>query len=84
VRPGAWSELADVIYIDNPVGVGFSYGDNYVTSMRTLADELVNFMDQLVTLFPEYSVPLGSKIYLAGESFGGKYLSLFGRKMIVF
>ena len=84
LREGAWTELADVVYIDNPVNVGFSYGDSYVSSMRTLADELVNFVDQFVTLFPEYSKPLGSKIYLTGESFGGKYLSIFARKMMIY
>ncbi|CDW87058.1 serine carboxypeptidase [Stylonychia lemnae] len=82
LRDGAWTELADVVYIDNPVNTGFSFGDTYVSSMADASAEFVSFIDQFLTLFPEYSLPLGSNLYLTGESFGGKYLVQFGREII--
>ena len=41
-RPGyAWNEYADVVYVDQPVGTGFSYVANeaYATSLTQVADE---------------------------------------------
>ncbi|CDW84139.1 kex1 protein precursor [Stylonychia lemnae] len=84
IRDGAWTELADVVYIDNPVNTGFSYGNSYINHLDDAASDFVYFIDQFLTLFPEYSVPQGGSYYLAGESFAGKYISIFGRKLVVY
>ncbi|KAK0551124.1 Cell death protease [Tilletia horrida] len=75
--PGsAWNEYADVIYLDQPVGTGFSYTNSggYVTSLQQAADEVVYFLRQLVKVFPEYGRGNGYAVYLAGESFAGQYI----------
>ncbi|KAL9941016.1 hypothetical protein V8E36_000504 [Tilletia maclaganii] len=75
--PGSsWNEYADVIYLDQPVGTGFSYTDSngYVTSLAQAADEVVYFLKQLVQIFPEYAHGNGYAAYLAGESFAGQYI----------
>ncbi|KAE8219057.1 hypothetical protein CF319_g7177 [Tilletia indica] len=75
--PGAaWNEYADVIYLDQPVGTGFSYTDSngYVTSLSQGAQEVVFFLQQLVKIFPEYAHGNGVTAYLAGESFAGQYI----------
>lgn len=30
---GSWFDVADILYIDQPVGTGFSYGDSNVVNM---------------------------------------------------
>ena len=50
-RPGyAWNEYADVVYVDQPVGTGFSYVANeaYATSLTQVADEFVYFLEQFM------------------------------------
>lgn len=45
LRKGSWGDVADVLYLDNPVGTGFSYGDSYVNSVEDAAREFVLFFD---------------------------------------
>ena len=53
---GSWDEFANVLFIDNPVGTGFSYVDtnSYVHELKEMADQLVSFLEKFFTLFPEY------------------------------
>ena len=57
-RPGyAWNEYADVVYVDQPVGTGFSYVANeaYATSLTQVADEFVYFLEQFMQVYPAYT-----------------------------
>ena len=52
--------MADVLYLDQPVGTGFSYGANdtdVLSSMEDISNEFVNFVDSLLLLYPEYKKP---------------------------
>ncbi|KAL2477233.1 Serine carboxypeptidase-like 40 [Forsythia ovata] len=68
----AWNELANVLYLESPAGVGFSYSN---TSMdhddkQTAADSytfLVNWLER----FPEYKT---RNFYITGESYAGHYV----------
>lgn len=74
-RPGyAWNEYADVVYVDQPVGTGFSYVANeaYATSLTQVADEFVYFLEQFMQVYPAYTND--TDVYLAGESFAGQYI----------
>lgn len=54
---GAWDEFANVLFVDNPVGTGFSYvdTDSFVSKITEMADQMVQFLDKFFKLFPEYS-----------------------------
>jgi len=41
---GSWNDIADVIYIDQPVGTGFSYGKTYIDRMETGAQHFTSFL----------------------------------------
>ena len=53
---GAWDEFANILFIDNPVGTGFSYVDtnSYVHELDDMADNMVKFLEQFFDMFPEY------------------------------
>ena len=53
---GSWDEFANVLFVDNPVGTGFSYVDTnaYVHELDEMADQFVVFLEKWFTLFPEY------------------------------
>jgi len=46
--PGSWFDVADILYIDQPVGTGFSYGESLLTTMEQAGDQFINFLDNFV------------------------------------
>lgn len=54
---GAWDEFANVLFVDNPVGTGFSYvdTDSYVHELPDMANQMIVFLEKFFELFPEYS-----------------------------
>jgi len=53
---GSWDEFANVMFVDNPVGTGFSYvdGNSYVHDLPEMADQFIVFLEKWFALFPEY------------------------------
>jgi vitellogenic carboxypeptidase-like protein len=69
---GSWVDEADVVFLDQPVQVGFSYGDSFATTMQQISDEMVTFLVNFIyTAYPEYQ---GRDFLITGESYAGKYL----------
>ncbi|CAH8865483.1 unnamed protein product [Trichobilharzia szidati] len=72
-NPYSWNKLGNVLYLESPAGVGFSYSlDGNVTTdddQTALNNHhaLLHFLDK----FPEYE---GRKLYITGESYGGVYV----------
>ncbi|KAK7522257.1 Alpha/Beta hydrolase protein [Phyllosticta citriasiana] len=70
---GSWDEFANLLFVDNPVGTGFSYVDTnaYLHELNEMADQFVIFLEKWFTLFPEY---MYDDIYIAGESYAGQHI----------
>lgn len=53
---GSWSEFANLLFVDNPVGTGFSYvnTDSYVHELSEMAEQFVVFLEKYFEIFPEY------------------------------
>lgn len=77
-QAGSWVDIADMVFIDQPVGTGFSYGDSYLTKMEDGAIEFVNFLVAFIKKYPEYK---SRGVVLSGESYAGKYLPHFATKV---
>jgi carboxypeptidase D len=75
---GSWNDIADIVFIDQPVGTGFSYGNSYLDRMEAGADEFVTFLRLFTIKYPEYK---DAHVFLAGESYAGKYLPHFTYKI---
>ncbi|EFX03291.1 pheromone processing carboxypeptidase kex1 [Grosmannia clavigera kw1407] len=78
---GAWNEFANVMFVDNPVGTGFSYvnTDSYVHELDEMADQFIVFLEKWFALFPEYE---HDDLYLAGESFAGQYIPYIAKHIV--
>ncbi|BGP36210.1 Cell death protease [Rhodotorula kratochvilovae] len=70
---GAWNEYANVIFIDQPVGTGYSYmaTDSYVHELPEAANHMIEFLVNFYKIFPEFR---NHDTYLAGESYAGQYI----------
>ena len=53
---GSWDEFANLLFIDNPVGTGFSYvdTDSYIHELPEMAANIITFLEKWFTIFPEY------------------------------
>ncbi|KAI3612923.1 carboxypeptidase c [Moniliophthora roreri] len=73
-NPHSWNTEANIIFLDQPVQVGFSYDDhnrNTVNTSAVGAQDVYAFFQLFYHRFPEYStLPL----HIAGESYGGVYV----------
>ncbi|KAF2672778.1 carboxypeptidase B-like-like protein [Microthyrium microscopicum] len=70
---GSWDEFANLLFVDNPVGTGFSYvdTDSYLTELEDMAKQFVAFLEKWFELFPDFS---HDDIYFAGESYAGQHI----------
>ncbi|CAG8540091.1 12178_t:CDS:10 [Racocetra persica] len=70
---GAWNEYANVLYVDQPIGTGFSFAnsDSYLHNVTQIPSQFLLFLDKFFKIFPEYSK---DEIYIAGESFAGTFI----------
>lgn len=80
-REWTWVKDMNVMFIDNPVGSGFSYVDGssyYTTDNKQIALDLVEFMKVFYALHPEFkTVPL----HIFCESYGGKMAPEFALEL---
>ena len=70
-RPATWNGRANVLYLDQPAGVGFSRGTQSDTSAGEAAKNVYLFVQQLFRHYPQYK---NSPFYVVGESYGGHYV----------
>ena len=78
-NPYSWTEAANMIWVDQPSGTGFSIGGSRVPkSEKEVADDMYLFLEAFLIQFPHY----GSSIYLVGESFGGHYVTAIAHKIV--
>ncbi|PWN32651.1 alpha/beta-hydrolase [Meira miltonrushii] len=71
VNPYSWTKVANVLYVENPVGVSLSVGDTDNISSEDAAIDFVSFLENFFATFPELCE---KKLWLAGESWAGTML----------
>lgn len=76
----SWNSKTNVIYLEQPAGVGYSYvrfGDPVVDS-RKAARDVYTFFRIFFAAFEEFR---SNDFHIAGESFGGRYVPEMAREM---
>jgi len=80
-RKTAWTKKANLLFIDNPVGAGFSYVDDesaFTTNVTQIAEDLFTVFSAFMT---KYSVFSDTPFYIFCESYGGKMTSVFANRL---
>ncbi|KAF6214654.1 hypothetical protein GE061_009397 [Apolygus lucorum] len=73
-----WAKYAHLLYLDNPVGVGFSFTGGkkgYSKDETHVGHNLYTALVQFFKLFPKLR---NNPLIIAGESYAGKYLPALG------
>uniref|UniRef100_A0A0D9X2E3 Carboxypeptidase n=1 Tax=Leersia perrieri TaxID=77586 RepID=A0A0D9X2E3_9ORYZ len=82
-NPYSWNNVANVLFLESPIGVGFSYSNTTADYGRmgdnSTAEDAYKFIVNWMERFPEYK---GRDFYLAGESYAGHYVPQLARAIL--
>jgi len=69
-NPFSWNNKANLIYVDQPVGTGFSHAGFFdlVSTERGVARDFYEFLTKFFALYPQFA---GRDFYISGESYAG-------------
>lgn len=81
LRPYRWSSIANVLYIESPVGVGFSYSDSedYSCNDDKTANQNLEAVEAFYALYPEFKA---NKFFITGESYAGVYVPTLAEAIV--
>ncbi|KYQ96810.1 peptidase S10 family protein [Tieghemostelium lacteum] len=70
-NPNSWNTVANVIYVDSPLGTGFSTvnENGYSQSESETSQHLYSFLQQFFNAYPQYRL---NSLYIFGESVSSK------------
>lgn len=79
-NPSSWNSNASIIFLDQPVGVGYSYaGKEDVDTSQKSAKDVYIFLELFFQKFPKF---LKNKFHISGESYAGHYIPTIGAEII--
>ncbi|KAK6454107.1 carboxypeptidase Y precursor [Scheffersomyces xylosifermentans] len=79
-NPYSWNSNASVIFLDQPVGVGYSYtGGDQVKDTAAAARDVYVFLE---LFFQKFSKFAKNDFHIAGESYAGHYIPSFASEII--
>jgi len=71
LNPYSWHMKANIVYLETPSPVGFSYGGNYTTGDDETAKINLEFLQKFLELYTEFQ---GADFYITGYSYAGQYI----------
>jgi carboxypeptidase D len=78
INPYSWVNLTNMLWVEQPVGTGYSTGKVTATSEEEIAEDFANFFLNWQQLFGIKNF----KIYVTGESYAGRYVPYISAAMI--
>ncbi|XP_065851000.1 serine carboxypeptidase-like 18 [Euphorbia lathyris] len=82
LNPYAWTQGINIIYVDAPIGTGFSYSttdENYYIDDMTSSNQTYEFLRKWLIEHPEY---LTNQLYMGGDSYSGIPLPIIVTKIL--
>ncbi|XP_077433723.1 lysosomal protective protein [Vanacampus margaritifer] len=80
-NPNSWNKIANMLYLESPAGVGFSYSDDGAYATNDTEVSTLNYLalKEFFRLFPELSA---NPLFLTGESYGGIYVPTLAERVM--
>ncbi|KAI0651568.1 alpha/beta-hydrolase [Trametes meyenii] len=72
LNPYSWNNVSNMLYLDQPVGTGFSHGETKVGTSQQAAEDVWKFL-QIFFADPKFSKYQKADFALWTESYGGHY-----------
>ncbi|OAL38695.1 hypothetical protein AYO20_01901 [Fonsecaea nubica] len=78
-NPYSWNDNASVIFLDQPVNVGYSYSSSSVSNTVAAGKDVYALLTLFFEQFPEYAK---QDFHIAGESYAGHYIPVFASEIL--
>ncbi|XP_031120819.1 serine carboxypeptidase II-2 isoform X2 [Ipomoea triloba] len=82
-NPYSWNLAANLLFVDSPVGVGYSYSntssDILTNGDKRTAEDSLEFLLNWFERFPQYK---GREFYITGESYAGHYVPQLSQAIV--
>lgn len=75
-NPYSWNTNANLVYVDQPAGTGFSYGSGMDHNESQVSADLYDFVQQFMKAHPQFA---DDRYFLVGESYAGHYVPATAR-----
>ncbi|KAA8898774.1 Alpha/Beta hydrolase protein [Sphaerosporella brunnea] len=79
-NPYSWNANASVIFLDQPVNVGYSYSGKAVSNTEAAGKDVYAFLTMFFDTFPEYGK---QDFHISGESYAGHYIPQFAFEILL-
>jgi len=81
LRKHSWNNKANLLYLDQPIGTGYSRGDekNYAKDQYEARKIFGIFLVKFYEKYPEFK---NKRLYIAGESYAGHYIPHFAEYIL--
>ncbi|KAL8057693.1 hypothetical protein ABFX02_04G200300 [Erythranthe guttata] len=76
-----WDKESNLIYVDQPIGTGFSYSsskDDIRTNSEEASVDIYDFLQAFFEKHPQYAK---NDFYITGESYAGHYIPVFAAQI---
>ncbi|KAJ5614867.1 hypothetical protein N7528_008521 [Penicillium herquei] len=77
-NPYSWTNLTNLVYVDQPAGTGFSPGPATVQNEIDVSNQFNDFWRRFIQTFQME----GYKVYITGESYAGQYIPYLAAGML--
>ncbi|KAK2792144.1 hypothetical protein FQN52_003912 [Onygenales sp. PD_12] len=78
-NPYSWNSNASVIFLDQPVNVGYSYSGSAVSDTVAAGKDVYALLTLFFNQFPQYAK---QDFHIAGESYAGHYIPVFASEIM--
>ena len=79
-NPNSWNTFANLLYVDQPIGTGFSKGGVHdVKSEKGVAEDMATMLKGFLEQNPEYK---GRDFFITGESYAGHYVPAIAYELL--
>ena len=80
----SWNRAANMIYLESPGDVGFSYIDSKLDYEKFINDDIAanDNLNALLSFFKKFPTMKGKDFYISGESYGGIYVPILAYNVI--
>ncbi|PWA35673.1 serine carboxypeptidase-like 51 [Artemisia annua] len=81
-RNSTWLEKADLLFVDSPVGTGYSYVEDDNLFVKTDVDAATDVTTLLKAIYNGNATLQNSPLYIFAESYGGKFAVTLGLSVL--
>jgi len=78
-NPYSWNNIANLLFIDQPLGTGFSIGKELEKDQVGLGQNFYTFLIEFLEIFPQYKK---RPLYITGESYAGHYIPVIASEIV--